>query len=336
MAEDTGNILAKPSTTHEQTNPQYGRPPENRPLDEYIKNGLIILDKPRGPTSHQTTAWAKDILQVKKAGHSGTLDPNVSGVLVIAIEDAAKILDYLLGDEKEYIAAMKLHTQTPKEKLEQTLKQFQGEIYQKPPLKSAVKRRLRTRKISKIQLLELEQKDALIKINCQAGTYIRKLTHDIGLALGTGAHMQELRRTKAGPFTEQEAHTLHDLKDAWQAYAEDKDETQLRTIIKPVEHAVKNTPKIWVKDTAVDAICHGASLNMPGIAKLNANIKKNQTTALMTLKNELIAIATSTHKAEELMKKQNGIAATLQRVTMKPNTYPKHWKTKPGGTYGSP
>ncbi|MFH1125650.1 MAG: RNA-guided pseudouridylation complex pseudouridine synthase subunit Cbf5 [Candidatus Altiarchaeota archaeon] len=325
MAADSENILVKST---EDTTLEYGINPEQRPTEEYIKNGLIILDKPRGPTSHQTAAWVKEILGVEKAGHSGTLDPNVSGVLPIAIEDSAKILDYLLGEDKEYIAVMRVHAELPKDKIEKTLKYFQGEIYQKPPLKSAVKRQLRTRKIYKIEPIEIDCRNVLIKINCEAGTYIRKLIHDIGLVLGTGAHMQELRRTKAGQFTEQESATLHDLKDAMQTYLEEKDETQLRQIIKPVEYAVKNMPKIWLKDTAVDAICHGASLAMPGIAQLNPNIKKDKTIALMTLKGELIAIATSQHNTQELLKKQHGTAATPQRVIMKPNTYLKHWKTK--------
>ncbi|MBM3309400.1 MAG: RNA-guided pseudouridylation complex pseudouridine synthase subunit Cbf5, partial [Candidatus Altiarchaeales archaeon] len=303
--------------------------PEERPIGEYIKNGLVILDKPRGPTSHQTASWVKEILGVQKAGHSGTLDPAVSGVLPIAVEDASKILDFLLGEDKEYITVMRLHADVKKEKLEKTLKQFQGKIYQKPPLKSAVKRQLRTRTIHKIEILEINERDILLKIKCEAGTYIRKLLHDIGLVLGVGAHMQELRRTKAGPFNENQVVTLHDLKDAWQTLKEEKDDTQLRKTILPIEQAVQNHRKIWVKDTAVDAICHGANLHMPGIARLHANIKKGQETALMTLKNELIAIATSNHNSQELLKKEHGVAAELQRVIMKPGTYPKQWKTKP-------
>jgi H/ACA ribonucleoprotein complex subunit 4 len=319
-------ILVK---SKESTDPAYGLTPENRKLEEYIKNGLVILDKPRGPTSHQTASWVKEILGVVKAGHSGTLDPAVSGVLPIAMEDSAKILDFLLGANKEYIAVMRVHQELPKEQIEKVVKQFQGTIYQKPPVKSAVKRQLRTRRIHKMEILETDGRNTLLKINCEAGTYIRKLIHDIGLVLGTGANMQELRRTKAGQFTEKESITLHDLKDAWQTYLEEKDETQIRKAVKPVEYAVQSLPKIWVKDTAVDAICHGASLMMPGIAQLNNNIKKGTIVALMTLKNELIAIASSQHTSAELMKKRNGTAATSQRVIMKPNTYPKHWKTRP-------
>lgn len=323
MASRNEDILIK---SKEQTNPEYGCPPEKRTLEEHIKNGIIVLDKPRGPTSHQTTAWVKDILQVQKAGHSGTLDPNVSGVLPIAIEDATRILEHLLTEDKEYVALMRLHANVTPDKLDKTLKQFQGEIFQKPPLKSAVKRQLRTRRVHKIQTIEADGRNILLKINCQAGTYIRKLIHDTGLALGTGAHMQQLRRTKAGQYAEKETTRLHDLKDAWHSHLEEQDDTPIRDIIRPVEDAVRDMPKIWVKDTAVDAICHGAGLYAPGIAQLNARIKKHDTIALMTLKQELIAIATSQLNAPDILKKNHGLIAQTQRVLMKPNTYPKHWK----------
>ena len=326
MSELHENVLVRSAET---SNPSYGSTPGQRSMEEHLRSGIIILDKPRGPTSHQTSAWVKDIIGLQKAGHSGTLDPGVSGVLPIALEDATKILDFLLGEDKEYVTVMRLHAFLPQEKLEKTLALFKGEIYQKPPLKSAVKRQLRTRKIRAITLLETADRSALLNIRCEAGTYIRKLIHDIGLVSGTGAHMQELRRTKAGPFTEQEAITLHDLKDAWQAHLEEHDDEPLRKAVKPVEYAVKNMKKIWLKDSAVDAICHGAPLHMPGISQLSPNIKKGDTIAVMTLKQELIAIAESQWNTSDLMKKQHGTAASLQRVIMQPNLYPRHWKTHP-------
>jgi H/ACA ribonucleoprotein complex subunit 4 len=165
-------------------------------------------------------------------------------------------------------------------------------------------------------------------VECEAGTYIRKLAHDMGLVLGTGAHMHELRRTKAGPFTEDSMVTLYDLRDAQQFYEEDGDETHLRKMIQPIEAAVSHLPKVWVRDTAVGAVCHGASLNMPGIAKLDDGIGVNQQVALMTLKDELIGVGRSTKTSKEMAESKRGEAVKPKRTVMAPDVYPRKWKTK--------
>jgi len=324
-SEPSGEILVKSKC---ETDPRYGTEPEKRTLDEHIRNGIINLDKPSGPTSHQVSSWIKKILQVGKAGHSGTLDPAVTGVLPMAVENSTKILKTLLLAPKEYVCLMSLHADVSDEKLNEVLKYFHGKIYQKPPLKSAVKRRLRIRTIYYLDLIERDGRDVLFRVGCEAGTYIRKLCHDIGLVLGTGAHMQELRRTKAGPFDEDSLVTLHDLKDAYEFYHESGDESELRKFILPVEHAVHHLKGIWINDGAVDALCHGADLNAPGICRLDSEIELNDHVAIFTLKNELVAIGSSLRGSGEIMDVRRGKVVDLERVVMPSGTYPKKWHSK--------
>ncbi|MCX6695629.1 MAG: RNA-guided pseudouridylation complex pseudouridine synthase subunit Cbf5 [Candidatus Altiarchaeota archaeon] len=311
----------------EGTDPAYGCTPMERPVQEYIHKGIVNLDKTSGPTSHQASSWVKGIFGVSKAGHSGTLDPKVTGVLPIGIEDATKVLQGLLQSGKQYVCLMKIHGDVSASQLKNILSYFQAEIYQRPPVKSAVKRELRTRTIYSIELMEKDGNHVLFKVDSAAGTYIRKLCHDIGLILGVGAHMQELRRTRSGPFTEETIVTLHDLKDAYQIYVEEKDETKLRKLIQPMEAAVEKLPKLWLRDSAVSSICHGATLNAPGISKLSSNIKKRDVVALMTLKNELVALAISQEDSKKILEMEKGVVATPERVIMNPDTYPKQWKT---------
>jgi len=311
-----------------ETDPRYGCEPGKRPIEEYISKGIINLDKPSGPTSHQVVSWIKDMLEVKKAGHSGTLDPKVTGVLPVAIEESTKILQALLTADKEYITLMHLHKDISLEKLEEVLEYFKGEIYQTPPLKSSVKKCLRIKRVYSIDVLETEGRWVLMKVSCESGTYIRKLCHDIGLVLGSGAHMQDLRRTRVGPFTENSSVKLHDVKDAYEFWKEDKEEKYLREVILPLEKGVEHLKKIWVKDSAVDAICHGANLTARGVSKLNSGIEIDELIAIMTLKNELIALAKALRTSEEILNMDKGIVADLERVIMKRGTYPKKWSSK--------
>ncbi len=177
------------------TNDEYGTYYDKRTVKQLLNYGLIILNKPPGPTSHETVAWTKRILKIPKAGHSGTLDPQVSGVLPLGLGEGTKALEVLLYGPKEYHALGRLHSMPSKEKLDEVLNQFTGEIYQKPPQRSSVLRRTRIRNIYELELLEQKDRLFLIRVLCEAGTYIRKLIYDIGEILGPGATMIELRRT---------------------------------------------------------------------------------------------------------------------------------------------
>ncbi|MFQ6050393.1 MAG: RNA-guided pseudouridylation complex pseudouridine synthase subunit Cbf5 [Candidatus Hydrothermarchaeota archaeon] len=319
------NILIK---FESETDLRWGTPPNKRSLDEYIKKGIINLDKPKGPTSHEVVSWVKEILAVERAGHGGTLDPKVSGVLPITIEKATKLVQVLLPSVKEYVGVLRLHGRISDENLMRVFREFVGTVYQKPPVKSAIKREVRTREIYHLDIQEKDGSYILFKVSCQAGTYIRKLCHDIGEALGVGAHMAELRRTRTGPFTEENSVTLHDLKDAYQLWKEEGIEKYLRETVMPMEYAVSHLPKVYVKDSAVSAICHGASLTVPGIPMLDKNIERGKEVALMTLKGELIALGISEMSAKEIMESDKGIAVNVKRVFMEPEVYPRIWKRK--------
>ncbi|MCX8172951.1 MAG: RNA-guided pseudouridylation complex pseudouridine synthase subunit Cbf5 [Archaeoglobaceae archaeon] len=249
-----------------ESDEKYGCHPLQRSMEEHIKKGFVCLDKPMGPTSHEVVVWVRKILEVQKTGHAGTLDPRVTGVLPVFIETATKLVKFLQESEKEYVCLMRLHDDVEEKNLREVFKMFIGKIYQKPPLKSAVKKQLRIREIYKMEILEISGRDVLFKVSTESGTYIRKLCKDIGEVLGVGAHMQELRRIKTGNFIEEECYTLQDLLDAFIFWKEEKEEKYLREIIKPMEVAVSQIPKIVIKDTAVDAICHGANLSIKGVA----------------------------------------------------------------------
>lgn len=310
------------------TNPSYGHPPEKRPILEYIQKGVVNIDKPKGPTSHEVAAWVKDIVGVNTAGHAGSLDPKVTGLLPTLLGKATKAVPALRLSGKEYVCLLKLHREMPPKLVRKICEEFTGPIYQMPPIKSAVKRVIRVRTIYYLEVLEIEGTNVLFRVGCEAGTYIRKLCHDIGLALGCGGHMQGLRRTKAGPFTEKTLVTLQDLKDAYVFWKEDGDESELRRVIQPMESAVSHLPKLILRDSAVDAICSGASLAVPGITNLDSNLSKGELTALFTLKGELVALAKAEMNTEDILKSTTGLAAKTVRVMMEIGTYPKVWTKK--------
>jgi len=318
-------IMSRDLTTSDN-----GRRPEDRTLEELLASGVVVLDKPTGPTSHQVAAWAKDVLGIEKAGHGGTLDPNVSGVLVIALGDATRVIKAMLEAGKEYIAVMRTRRKIPGELIRKTCAEFTGEIYQTPPLESAVKRQLRKRTIYALDVLEIRDTDVLMRVECEAGTYIRTLCEDMGTVLGCGAYMAALRRTRSGNFTEHEAVTLHDLKDAFVFWKEDGDGSHLRRIIRPVEDLLGHMSKIVVKDSAVDALCHGASLAIPGIVELDRGISKGDRVVIETGKGEAVAIARALMDADGMAAKKGGVAAAPVRVIMTPGTYPKMWKSSQG------
>ncbi len=303
------------------TNPSLGCKPEERTTKDIINYGVINIDKPKGPTSHQVSDFVQKILNIKKSGHSGTLDPSVTGVLPVAIGSATKVVQVLLSAGKEYVAIMHLHKEIPEKDVKKAFTSFTGKIMQKPPIKSAVKRVLREREIYYLELIEMEGKDVLFRVGCQAGTYIRKLIHDIGAKLGCGAHMAELRRTKAGPFNEESLCTLQDLQDAFHYYKKEQNDRFLRKIIQPVEKAVRHLPMVWAFDTAIEPISHGTDLKVPGISKLHDKIKKDQEVAIMSLKDELVALGKAKMSSKEIMRKEKGIAVKTNRVFTKPGVY---------------
>jgi H/ACA ribonucleoprotein complex subunit 4 len=247
-------------------------------------------------------------------------------VLPVALEEATKVVQGFLYSGKEYVCAMQVHADVPEETVRGVLNEFVGEIYQKPPLRASVKREPRKRSIYRLEVHEIDGRMVLFTCSCQAGTYIRKLCSDIGEVLACGAHMRELRRTRAGPFTEENGLvTLHELSSA-QSEFEAGNPEPLRAIIKPMEIALSSMPRIEIRDSAVDAICHGAELAVPGIVKLDSSIEKNTLVALFSLKGEAVALGRAMMTTRETLDQEKGVAAKTERVLMDRGTYPAMWK----------
>lgn len=306
-----------------ETNPAHGCDPNKRKIQELIQFGIVNLNKPKGPTSHMCSDHLKKMLHIDKAGHGGSLDPAVTGVLPVAVGRATKVVEALLTAGKEYVCIMHLHSDVTREQLDKVITSFTGKIIQLPPVKSAVVRREREREIYYFDIIEFEGRSVLFRIGCQAGTYIRKICHDIGRSLKTGAHMAELIRTKAGPFTDEDWVSFQDLEDAYAFWKDEENEKFLRYCIKPIECAIRHLPKVWVQDSAVDTICHGANLNVPGIVKFESGIDKEFIVAILSLKGELVAFGTAVMSSEQIMKEEKGLAVKASKVFMLPGTYPK-------------
>ena len=312
------------------TDNSYGTYYDKRSIEQLLQYGLIILDKPPGPTSHETVAWTKRLLKIPKIGHSGTLDPQVSGVLPLGLGEATKALGVLLYGPKEYHALGRIHSLPSKEKLSEIIHLFTGEIFQKPPQRSAVVRQTRTRTIHEFEVIEQKERLLLTRILCESGTYIRKLYYDMGEVLGPGATMIELRRTRVDQFRESDGLiTLHELANAFSIWEEQKDETKLRKMIKPIEYSLSEIKSVVIRDSAVDAMCHGAQLAIPGILQISPNLKKGDVVAVYTQKGEVVALAESIMSENEIKDATKGYAFETKRIIMAPDTYPRKWRTKP-------
>lgn len=309
-----------------KTNPEYGKSLDERSVEELLHNGIVNIDKPRGPTSHQIDAWIRDFLEVEKIGHGGTLDPNAVGVLPIAIGDAAKSLQFLLSAGKEYVGVMKLHKDADKKRIMEACKEFVGQITQLPPLRSAVRRVRRKRWIYYLDVIQIKNREVLFIVGCESGTYVRTLCVDIGKKLKCGAHLSELRRTRVGHLKDEDAVILQDLKDAYVFWKDDGDEKSIRKIVFPVEHLFDHLPKIVIRDSAVDALCHGANLAVPGVAEVDSDIKKGNIALVLTLKGEGVAIVKTNMSTKDIIQKDAGVCGELERVLMQKDTYPSIWK----------
>lgn len=310
------------------TDEAYGNYPELRPVSSLLDYGLILIDKPAGPSSHEIVAWIKKIVRVQSAGHSGTLDPGATGLLPIGLGEATKALSILLLGPKEYYTLARMHSHISDAKLQSLVEEFTGDIFQRPPQRSSVKRSTRIRTIYEFQKLEQYDRLVLFRIVCQSGTYIRKVVYDLGEVLGPGATMLELRRTRVSNITERdyEFAKLHDLADGFQIYKEKNDDRKLRRLVRPIEECLDCLRAVMVRDTAVDALCHGAQLAVPGIVAVARDLVPNQIVGIYTMKGEIIGLGESLMSIDDIQEKGRGIAVRLKRIILKPNTYPRAWR----------
>ncbi|QRW04060.1 centromere/microtubule binding protein cbf5 [Ceratobasidium sp. AG-Ba] len=279
-----------------------GCSPLKRDLQSYIKSGVINLDKPSNPSSHEVVAWIRRILRVEKTGHSGTLDPKVTGCLIVCIDRATRLVKSQQGAGKEYVCVLRLHAALESEKaLPRALETLTGALFQRPPLISAVKRQLRIRTIHESKLLEFDNQRnlAVFWVSC------------------VGGHMQELRRVRSGAMGENDdIVTMHDVLDAQWTYDNTRDESYLRRVIRPLECLMVGYKRIVVKDSAVNAVCYGAKLMIPGLLRYEANIEVHEEVVLMTTKGEAIALAIAQMSTADLASCDHGVVAKVKRCIM--------------------
>ena len=310
-----------------------GYSPLKRPIDQYIKYGIINLDKPANPSSHEVVAWIKRILKVEKTGHSGTLDPKVTGNLIVCIDRATRLVKSQQGAGKEYVCVARLHSSVnDKSKVARALETLTGAVFQRPPLISAVKRQLRIRTIYESKLLEYDADKHLVVfwISCEAGTYVRTMCVHLGLILGVGGHMQELRRVRSGILGEKDNMvTMHDVMDAQWFYENYRDESYLRRAIMPLEVLLTSYKRLVVKDSAVNAICYGAKLMIPGLLRFENEVEVGEEVVLMTTKGEAIALGIAEMTTAVMATCDHGVVARIKRVVMDRDSYPRKWGLGP-------
>ena len=297
-------------------------PLETGSIHIWNRPGIIVVDKPKGPSSHEVAAWVGKMLGCQ-VGHAGTLDPQVSGVLLIMLGNAVRLAPLLLQHDKEYVCLMRLHKDVDRERILKLGEEFTGRLYQRPPRKSAVKRALRIREIQKLEMLDIEGRLVLFRVQCDAGTYIRSLCHHMGLAAGAGAHMVELRRTRSGTFREDGMHSLYDVQDAAVA-AKAGDPAALHTMVLSVDAAVPDLPTVVIRDAAIDAVCRGAQLAGVGIISMK-EFKPGDTVAVLSQKNEFVCLGKARVPSTAFKPGDTGIVIVPTTVFLQPGTYPRGW-----------
>jgi predicted rRNA pseudouridine synthase len=293
------------------------------------EGAFLLVDKPRGPSSHQVTAWVRDLLGVRVAGHAGTLDPNVSGLLWVGVGPALKLLPLVLEFPKRYIASVVLHGAVPTRDLERALSEFTGPIYQTPPVRSAVKRERRVRTVHRLSLVETDGPRLLLDLTADSGTYVRTLAVDLGEALGLGGHMDELRRVANGPFRERDAVPLAVIADAAAARAAG-DPTPLLALLHPLEEVWREFPAIVVKDAAASALAHGAGLASGGILALPRPFARGARVALVSRSGELVATGVAVRGSDEVSRVKHGWVVDETRVFVDPTRFPALWHRSAG------
>jgi tRNA pseudouridine55 synthase/H/ACA ribonucleoprotein complex subunit 4 len=305
-----------------ETGDMTGDPADAGTAHIWNRPGIIVIDKPKGPSSHEVAAWVGKMLGCQ-VGHAGTLDPHVSGVLLVMLGNAVRLAPLLLQHDKEYVCLMRLHNDVDRDRILKLAEEFTGRLYQRPPRKSAVKRALRIREIRKLEILDIDGRLVLFRVQCDAGTYIRSLCHHMGLAAGAGAHMQELRRTRSGAFGEEGMHSLYDIQDAAVA-AKAGDPAALHAMILPVDAAVPDLPIVIIRDAAIDAVCRGAQLAGVGVISMK-EFQKGDTVAVLSQKNEFVCLGRALVSSAAFKPGDTGLVIAPTTVFLQPGTYSRGW-----------
>ncbi len=320
--------------TNHYTPLPHGASPLKRDIVNYVKSGFICLDKPANPSSHEVVAWIKRILRVDKTGHSGTLDPKVTGCLVVCIDRATRLVKSQQSAGKEYTCIYRLHDSIPVKRIKQELEKLKGALFQRPPLISAVKRQLRVRTVYEMKHIEHdpERNMGIFWVSVESGFYARTICVHLGLMLGCGGQMQELRRPRSGIMAEKDCSTMHDILDAQWLYDNHKDESYLRRVIRPLEALLTGHKRIIMKDSAVNAICYGAKILLPGVLRYEDGIEINEEIVVCTTKGEAICLGIAQMTTATMASCDHGIVAKIKRVVMERDLYPKKWGLGPKAT----
>lgn len=255
-------------------------------------HGVILLDKPTGKTSNAVLQRIKWLLNAKKAGHTGSLDPLATGLLPLCFGQATKVSEYLLNSHKKYTTVLKLGEVTDTldsegevtsvkpvdvsdDKLEAALKQFRGDIKQVPPMYSALKkdgqplyklarkgevidRPARDMTVHSLEARRIDDRHIELKVHCSSGFYIRSLCHDLGQVLGCGAHVVELRRTDIKALTVEQALTMEQLES-------DIENGKLDEFMLPIETLIEHMPKIEISDAQATSMLQGRVTSAEGL-----------------------------------------------------------------------
>ncbi len=293
----------------------------SKKLQEKIARGIIVIDKEAGITSHDEVDRLRHIFKTRRIGHSGTLDPKVTGVLVCGLGKGTKVLEYILLSQKIYDCEIIFHKKITQDQFETTLQKFIGTIVQLPPVKSSVKRVERERNIYGIELKNFASNGRSAHMTCavERGTYIRKLCHDMGTELGVGAHMGDLRRTTAGPFN------LNNSKPITSQYLQKLRRKgrvpligwwylkKIINYIEPIERALNMIPKITVDGRLDGPIRSGADLFAPGV--LNAdNCVTGDMVQIVNQNNTVLAVGTAVMDSKLMVQSQKGVAVEVSKV----------------------
>jgi len=285
---------------------------------------FLLVDKPRGPSSHQVTAWVRDLLGVERAGHAGTLDPNVSGLLWVGIGPALKLIPLVLEFPKRYVGVVAFHGPVRTVDLDRVIAEFTGPVYQTPPVRSAVKRERRIRTIHRLKRLESTPQRAVLDVTADSGTYVRTIAVDLGDALGVGAHLEELRRIGTGPFLEGQSVAMTALSDAL-ADARSGTTRALDGMLHPMAEVWSEFPVIRLKAAAASAVVHGADLAKGGIEAISRAFGKGASVVLVAQGGELLAFGTAIVPSEEIPKTRHGWVVDAERVFADPAAFPPRW-----------
>ena len=309
-----------------ETLAEHGSAPDARTIDQLLEGGFILLDKAPGPSSHQVSAWARDLFGLEKLGHGGTLDPFATGVLPLLAGKAMRLTGTILTHDKSYLAIFKVHGGIDRSALDDAMSNLTGKVYNVPPEISAVRVQVRTRTISEFKILDIEGESVLVSIKCEAGTYVRTMARDLGLLLNTIVELKELRRPSSGEYTLAQSVTMQQIADAYWLWKERGDETAMRRILHPVETLLLDLPRIVVKDGAAAALSHGAPLLRPGLVSIAKDLKAKQEVLIVTQKGEVVALAKLSVTGSTIQEMKQGEVAKPHTVLMKQDTYPRSWK----------